>query len=89
MDDVIATHVFNLKCVSFFFYERDLFQTFLDTMFTTGGDFTNCFRALSIIQYPKHSDFDASIEQFMSTIVEQCCDAEEWKRVHRSTMDDR
>ena len=55
----------------------------------TGADFTNSFRALSLIHLPNTKDFDESIRLFLSIILEQCCDADEWKYVHRSSMDER
>ena len=58
-------------------------------MEATGADFTNSFRALSLIHLPDTKDFDQSIHLFISTILDQCCDAEEWKFVHKSSVDDR
>ncbi|CAF3069804.1 unnamed protein product [Rotaria socialis] len=69
--------------------DQQLFDTFLNTMETTGADFTNSFRALSKVHLPNTKDFDQSIDLFISTILEQCCDAEEWKFVHRSAIDER
>ena len=58
-------------------------------MEATGADFTNAFRALSLIHLPSSKDFDQSVDLFISTVVDQCCDAEEWKFVHKSSVDDR
>jgi hypothetical protein len=58
-------------------------------METTGADFTNSFRALSLIHLPNAKDFDESIRLFISTILEQCCDAEEWKFINKSSIDER
>lgn len=55
----------------------------------TGADFTNSFRALSLIHLPNSKDFDQSINSFMSTILDQCCDAEEWKFVNKPAIDER
>ena len=55
----------------------------------TGADFTNSFRALSLIHLPNMKDFDQSICTFISVILEQCCDVEEWKYVNRSSIDER
>ncbi len=68
---------------------RELFETFLNTMEMTGADFTNSFRALSLIHLPNAKDFDRSIQLFISTILDQCCDAEEWKFVNKSSVDER
>lgn len=58
-------------------------------MEATGADFTNAFRALSLIHLPQCKDFDRSVDSFLSTVLDQCCDAEEWKFVHKSSVDDR
>jgi hypothetical protein len=58
-------------------------------MQSTGADFTNSFRALSLIHLPNTKDFDQSIGLFLSTILDQCCDAEEWKFVNKSSIDER
>ena len=58
-------------------------------METTGADFTNSFRALSLIHLPNTKDFDQSIRLFLSTILDQCCDAEEWKFINKSSIDGR
>ncbi|CAF4074933.1 unnamed protein product [Rotaria magnacalcarata] len=69
--------------------DQQLFDTFLNTMKATGADFTNSFRALSKVHLPNTKDFDQSVDLFISTILEQCCDAEEWKFVNRSAIDER
>jgi hypothetical protein len=58
-------------------------------MHETGADFTNAFRALSLIDLPTTNNFQLSIERFLVNIVEQCCDADEWKAIHKSSMDER
>ncbi len=58
-------------------------------MQTTGADFTNSFRALSLIHLPETKDFDQSIGLFLSTILDQCCDAEEWKFINKASIDER
>lgn len=68
---------------------RQLVQTFLDTMEATGADFTNSFRTLSLIHLPNSKDFERSIDLFISNILDQCCDVEEWKFIHKSSVDDR
>ena len=79
------------ECSSWILFEsfRQLFDTFLDTMEATGADFTNSFRTLSLIHLPNSKDFDRSIDLFISNILDQCCDAEEWKFIHKSSVDDR
>ncbi|CAF2391635.1 unnamed protein product [Rotaria sp. Silwood2] len=69
--------------------DKQLIDTFLNTMEMTGADFTNSFRALSLIHLPNAKDFDQSICLFISTILDQCCDAEEWKFVNKSSIDAR
>jgi len=69
--------------------DKELFETFFNTMENTGADFTNSFRALSLIHLPNTKDFDQSIQLFLSTILDQCCDAEEWKFAHKSSIDQR
>ncbi|CAF1531795.1 unnamed protein product [Adineta ricciae] len=69
--------------------DKELFNTFLNTMESTGADFTNSFRALSLIHLPNTKDFDQSVQLFISTILDQCCDAEEWKFVNKSSIDER
>ncbi|CAF3777533.1 unnamed protein product [Adineta steineri] len=69
--------------------DKDLFETFFNTMQETGADFTNSFRALSLIHLPNTKDFEQSIRLFISTILDQCCDAEEWKFVNKSSVDER
>ena len=49
----------------------------------TGADFTNSFRALSLIHLPNSKDFDQSIQLFLSTILDQCCDGEECKYINK------
>ena len=71
------------------FPSRQLVAQFLNTMHMTGADFTNSFRMLSLIHLPNTDQFDRSIDLFLSSILEQCCDAEEWKSVHKSSVDDR
>lgn len=69
--------------------DNQLVAQFLNTMHMTGADFTNSFRMLSLIRLPNTDQFDQSIDLFLSSILEQCCDAEEWKFVHKSSVDDR
>ncbi|CAF1151995.1 unnamed protein product [Rotaria sordida] len=69
--------------------DRQLIDTFLNTLEMTGADFTNSFRTLSLIHLPNTKDFDESIRLFISTILDQCCDAEEWKFVNKSSVDER
>lgn len=68
---------------------RDLVELFFQTMQTTGADFTNSFRALSLIHLPSNNDFHSSVETFLATILDQCCDAEEWKFINKSSVDER
>ena len=68
---------------------RNLVELFFQTMKTTGADFTNCFRALSLIHLPSNNDFHSSVDTFLATILDQCCDAEEWKFVNKSSVDER
>ena len=58
-------------------------------METTGADFTNSFRSLSLIHLPNTKDFNKSINLFLSSILDQCCDAEEWKFINKSSIDER
>lgn len=58
-------------------------------METTGADFTNSFRTLSLLHLPNSKDFDQSINSFLSTILDQCCDAEEWKLINKASIDER
>ncbi|CAF3992685.1 unnamed protein product [Rotaria sp. Silwood2] len=66
-----------------------LVDIFFNTVKTTGTEFMNAFRAFSLIHLPNAKDFDQSIRLFVSTILEQCCDAEECKFVNRSSIDER
>ena len=68
---------------------RELVELFFQTMHNTGADFTNSFRTLSLIHLPNSKDFHSSIDTFLSSILDQCCDAEEWKSVHKSSIDER
>ncbi|CAF2718826.1 unnamed protein product [Rotaria sp. Silwood2] len=55
-----------------------LVDIFFNTVKTTGTEFMNAFRAFSLIYLPNAKDFDQSIRLFVSTVLEQCCDAEEY-----------
>lgn len=69
--------------------DMELFEKFFETMEKTGADFTNSFRSLSLIHLPTSKHFDESNQIFLSSILDQCCDADEWKFVNRSSIDER
>lgn len=55
----------------------------MGTMYKTGADFTNCFRALS--KFHSEGDVRAVVEY----LLDQCCSAMEYKAAFAPTMDPR
>lgn len=64
--------------------DSKLISDLLDTMNLTGSDFTNTFRVLS-----KFSGCSSDIDDFLSSITEQCATLEELKVVYKPKMDPR
>ena len=54
-----------------------LISSFLSTMFETGCDFTNGFRALSLLSLPGLPAHNESKERFIEQIVSECASLEE------------
>lgn len=64
--------------------DSKLISDLLDTMNLTGSDFTNTFRILS-----KFSGCSSDIDDFLSSVTEQCATLEELKVVYKPKMDPR
>ena len=54
-----------------------LISSVLSTMFETGCEFTNGFRALSLLSLPGLPAHDASKERFIEQVVSECASLEE------------
>jgi len=70
----------------------DLIASLLDTMKSTGADFTNTFRVLGDLPLPDADEKAAFVEKKRSTLEKlssQCCSVEELKKSLGSTMDPR
>ncbi|CAF1394016.1 unnamed protein product, partial [Didymodactylos carnosus] len=67
--------------------DKDLIDKFLSTMQSTGSDFTNSFRTLSLIHLPGTKDYDQRLATFKTNIIQQCCDLDEWKFVNKPSID--
>ncbi|XP_018432249.1 PREDICTED: selenoprotein O isoform X2 [Nanorana parkeri] len=64
--------------------DSKLISDLMDTMYLTGSDFTNTFRVLS-----KFSGHASDIDDFLSTITQQCATLEELKVFYKPKMDPR
>ncbi|KAH3825976.1 hypothetical protein DPMN_127865 [Dreissena polymorpha] len=69
--------------------DKDLVESFFQTMEKTGADFTNSFRCLSGIPLPSSSDFVKRFEDVKDYLLTQCCTAEELKKEYKPRMDPR
>jgi len=69
--------------------DGDLVQDFLDTMQTTGGDFTNCFRCLSRLPLPSDTTHGQRKSDLVDYLVSQSSSLEEMKLASKPRMDKR
>ncbi|XP_076090895.1 protein adenylyltransferase SelO, mitochondrial-like [Mytilus galloprovincialis] len=69
--------------------DKDIYDSFLETMQKTGADFTNCFRCLSILPLPGSPGFQAKLKDVKEYILTQCSTLEELKSMHKPEMDPR
>ncbi|XP_014674524.1 PREDICTED: selenoprotein O-like isoform X2 [Priapulus caudatus] len=69
--------------------DKALFQAFLDNMEATGADFTNSFRALSLLRLPGCAGYDQSKRDLMTQLLSQCLTLEELKKQYAPQMDPR
>jgi len=67
----------------------DLISSLLETMHTTGSDFTNTFRALHLLPYPSSEEYLISKVETMKQLQSQCCSVTELKDSLRPTIDPR
>lgn len=67
--------------------DREIYDSFLETMQTTGADFTNCFRCLSKLPLPGSPDFDQKLKEVKEYLRTQCSSLEELKQAHKPEMD--
>ncbi|XP_055336014.1 protein adenylyltransferase SelO, mitochondrial-like [Paramacrobiotus metropolitanus] len=61
--------------------DRELMDGFLETMYRTGADFTNCFRILSKLQSA------ADILALLEYLLNQCCSAAQYRKAFSPQMD--
>ncbi|XP_060077321.1 protein adenylyltransferase SelO, mitochondrial-like [Ylistrum balloti] len=66
-----------------------LVEKLLETMKTTGADFTNTFRCLSRLPLPGNTDYDSAVAEVTEYILSQCATVEELKLSCKPTMDPR
>ena len=66
--------------------DLDLVSSFLSTMFETGCDFTNGFRALSELQTDAYEITSSSREQCLQTLVGQCASINELMKSCKPTI---
>ncbi|VDI48236.1 Hypothetical predicted protein [Mytilus galloprovincialis] len=69
--------------------DKDIYDSFLETMQKTGADFTNCFRCLSMLPLLGSPNFQAKLKDVKEYILTQCSTLEELKSMHKPEMDPR
>lgn len=57
--------------------DHSVISKLLETLQTVGGDYTNCFRSLSILSMPGLPDHEESSQKLKSTLLEQSSSREE------------
>jgi uncharacterized protein YdiU (UPF0061 family) len=65
------------KAFSWLYFLRKLFESFFQTMYETGGDFTNCFR------YLNRATSKDRIDEMLDLFLSFSSDAEELKNAFR------
>lgn len=69
--------------------DKDIIDSFMNTMKVTGADFTNSFRGLNKIHVPTHDDDDCGIESFLQYILHQVCSAQVMAKMHAPIVSKR
>ncbi|XP_038046390.1 protein adenylyltransferase SelO, mitochondrial-like [Patiria miniata] len=69
--------------------DKELVQSFLDTMYQTQSDFTNSFRCLSRFRLPGCKDADDDDDAVVEYLLTQCSTADELKKSMKPRMDGR
>lgn len=70
-------------------FNRELVESFLQTLQEVHGDFTNSFRSLSIMSLPGCCDFKDNYEAVLTELVAQGSSVEELKKFYKPTMHPR
>ena len=68
---------------------KELRESFLETMHTTGADFTNTFRALRRLPFPVEDRFSVAMTELVEYILTQCATVDELKKASQPQMDNR
>ncbi|PIK54361.1 Selenoprotein O [Apostichopus japonicus] len=69
--------------------DKELVESFLQTLQEVHGDFTNSFRSLSIMSLPGCCDFKDNYEAVLTELVAQGSSVEELKKFYKPTMHPR
>ena len=57
--------------------DRQLIQSFMDTMEKTGADFTNCFRSLNMLSVCGSTDLEESTSRLLTRLLSECSSLQE------------
>ena len=69
--------------------DKEIYDSFLETLEKTGADFTNCFRCLSALPLPGSPDFEKKLKDMKAYLLTQCSTLEEMKIACKTEMDPR
>ena len=66
-----------------------MINSFLETMHSTGADFTNSFRCLSQISLPGSDNHEETLQETKEYLLKQCSTVEEMKKTCQPRMNQR
>lgn len=84
--------MFNLNVFQLLWWGSELVNSLLETMHSTGADFTNTFRCFSRIELPLSRDVNTpvvGVAEVESHLLQQCATLDELKLAHAPQMDPR